>query len=104
QSRIKFEYDENRESLLDTIAAIDKELKKFKDQQIYVEADLPGLCRYWLNARSAFLAIIFPGISIFPAKPTSEHRFFFGAKGFSGCEPGVRIGGTVGVSGKWHPL
>jgi len=30
-------------------------------------SDLPGPCRYWLNARSAFLAIIFLSISIVPA-------------------------------------
>jgi hypothetical protein len=49
QSTIKFEYDENRASLVETLATIDRELGKFKDQQVYVSANKEAL----LKARAA---------------------------------------------------
>ena len=48
-STIKLEYDENRQSLEETLAVIDRELAKFKDQTFYVEADKESL----LKARAA---------------------------------------------------
>jgi hypothetical protein len=54
QSTIKFEYDENRASLEETLAQIDRELGKFKDQQIYVEANKETL----LKARAAVMDAI----------------------------------------------
>lgn len=48
-STIKFEYDENRASLVELLAKIDAELAKHKDQQIYINADKETL----LKARAA---------------------------------------------------
>jgi hypothetical protein len=43
RSTIKFEYDENRAALEETLAKIDAELAKFKDQTFYVSADEASL-------------------------------------------------------------